>query len=149
MRLRMDTVMDIVEEIITKTKQATSKEYLNWISNFDFGDGNEIWDDDYPSDKEELENSLLLSYLFRFVSNQEPGNHITNEYALETYDNFTTIAYYIIIDYKLFKIETIYGQGAVTGLTPVENYPTKFAYSFDVNGWVRSVVDSTFKEEKI
>ena len=134
--------MDYFEKI----NYVTSPEYLDWINNYNFSTHHSIYDDDVQYDKSlseyDIENALLISYLFSHVSRKEPHGkayHYSND---KNY--FENVIYFVRIRGKVYLLETMWGQGAASFIAPIEKYvypwtfikKTAHVYDIENDEWI-------------
>ncbi len=127
---------EFFDEINQKIIKIITDNYFDWIDNWDFKTKGPIYDDDcqYRTDisQTDIENCLDISYLAIYIHNQD----FKDDYEFsDTKCYFYNECMIIFLKDKFYLIETIWGQGSITSLQPIniEEYKNKVNYYFDLN----------------
>lgn len=129
---------------IEKSHIVKSAEYQNWLVLFiDSLEEKSFYDDKYlyddKIDKQDRENTFLLSYFQQFVINQMEEQRVLSYQDDEVNEHF-----YVKLKGNFYDIYTICGQGAVTFIEKLESEP-KYSYVF----LDEAIPDEIFQEREL
>lgn len=114
-----------IEEREAKINFTGSKEYLDWL--YDFVKADKIYDDETAlyemEDGIDKENLLKISYLQTLVDKKAQEQGVEN--ILDEDNEFQILNYIFRYKDRLYQIDTMTGQGAITFVCITENKENK------------------------
>ena len=122
---RITTFEKQIEEREAKINFTGSKEYLDWL--YDFVKADRIYDDETAlyemEDGIDKENLLKISYLQTLVDKKAQEQGVEN--ILDEDNEFQILNYIFRYKDRLYQIDTMTGQGAITFVCITENKENK------------------------
>ena len=120
----LDRIQRLEKEILEKEEKINStgtQEYLDWL--YDFVEVDKIYDDETAlyemDDGIDKENLLRISYLQKLVDSKAQVQNVEN--ILDKDNEFQILNYIFRYKDRLYQIDTMVGQGAVTFICVTDN----------------------------